>query len=77
MIIYIYIYIYIYHSSWNFGKFFFANCAGYCAGNFVDCAAIARNLQRIAGIVLSPKFCVILKKFRTNFKVLHGQDPKN
>ena len=25
----------------------------------------------------STEYCVILKKFKTNFKVLHGQNPKN
>ena len=25
----------------------------------------------------SLKYCIILKKFRTNFEILHGQNPKN
>ena len=74
---YIYIYIYIYITHPGISRKIYVNCAGIfadCAGNG---AAIGRDSQRIARIVLSPKFCVILKKFRTNFKVLHGQDPKN
>ena len=40
---------------------------------------IHRQLRGLCGKFRenSPKFCVILKKFRTNFKVLHGQDPNN
>ena len=46
---------------------------------------IARQLRGIRGELRglrgifrqnSPKYCVTLKKFRTNFKVLHGQNPK-
>ena len=40
---------------------------------------IARQLRGLRGIFRqnSPRYCVTLKKFRTNFKVLHGQNPKN
>ena len=76
-----YIYIYIYHSSWNFAENF-SELRGIFGGLR---GGIVRRLRGIRGELRGlcgkfrenlRKFCVILKKFRTNFKVLHGQDPK-
>ena len=53
----------IYQSSWNFAE------------NFCELRGIPREL-RGKFREKSPKYCVILKKFRTNFKVLHGCNPK-
>ena len=67
------------HSSWNFAE------------NFCELREILRGKFRglrgeLCGICgglrgkfceNSPKCCVILKKFRTNFKALDSQNPKN
>ena len=67
------------HSSWNFAENI-SELRGILRGEF---RGLRGELRGIRGELRgkfrenSPKYCVILKKFRTKFKVLHGQNPKN
>ena len=63
---------YIVHSSWNFAEIF-CELRGILRGKLRGLRGELRGKFREN----SPKYCVIPKKFRTNFKVLHGQNPKN